>query len=230
MEKNKTGKYLKYAVGEIILVILGILIALSINNWNENRKLKVAEQTSLKDLRTEVASNIEALTLTLESHQKSYDIAVKFRNLFSDREAFNVMPDSIFRAEYFTMIANSTFDPKMGILNSMNSSGKISNISNKDLLYLLSSLGDLIADALESQKRIERLMDNLIVEIYDSCSDMVNGQNQGVDIRCYYDNSKFRVMTNLLFRGVREGGIKEEHELNETFKHILALIDQEIEK
>ncbi len=36
--ENKTGKYLKYAVGEIILVVIGILIALNINNWNENRK------------------------------------------------------------------------------------------------------------------------------------------------------------------------------------------------
>jgi uncharacterized membrane protein YidH (DUF202 family) len=38
MEKNKIGKYLKYAIGEIILVVIGILIALSINNWNENKK------------------------------------------------------------------------------------------------------------------------------------------------------------------------------------------------
>ena len=41
MEKNKTGKYLKYAIGEIILVVIGILIALSINNWNEGRKKKL---------------------------------------------------------------------------------------------------------------------------------------------------------------------------------------------
>jgi hypothetical protein len=37
MEKNKTGKYFKYATGEIVLVVIGILIALSINNWNQNR-------------------------------------------------------------------------------------------------------------------------------------------------------------------------------------------------
>ena len=37
MEKNKTGKYLKYAFGEIILVVIGILIALQINNWNEKK-------------------------------------------------------------------------------------------------------------------------------------------------------------------------------------------------
>ena len=43
MEKNKTGKYLKYAIGEIILVVIGILIALQINNWNEDRKRRAIE-------------------------------------------------------------------------------------------------------------------------------------------------------------------------------------------
>ena len=43
MGKNKTGKYFKYAIGEIVLVVIGILIALQINNWNENRKNKIAE-------------------------------------------------------------------------------------------------------------------------------------------------------------------------------------------
>ena len=38
LSKGKTGKYLKYAIGEIILVVIGILIALQINNWNEDRK------------------------------------------------------------------------------------------------------------------------------------------------------------------------------------------------
>jgi hypothetical protein len=38
MEKNKTGKYLKYAIGEIILVIIGILIAIQMNTWNEGNK------------------------------------------------------------------------------------------------------------------------------------------------------------------------------------------------
>ncbi|WP_183487124.1 DUF6090 family protein [Lacinutrix iliipiscaria] len=41
--ENKTGKYFKYAIGEIILVVIGILIALQINNWNENRKNKITE-------------------------------------------------------------------------------------------------------------------------------------------------------------------------------------------
>ena len=45
------GRYLKYAVGEIVLVVVGILIALSINNWNEGRKDVQREIKILKDLR-----------------------------------------------------------------------------------------------------------------------------------------------------------------------------------
>jgi len=43
LSDNKFSKYLLYAIGEIILVVIGILIALQINNWNENRKNKIAE-------------------------------------------------------------------------------------------------------------------------------------------------------------------------------------------
>ena len=54
MDKNNTGKpalpagrYLKYAIGEIILVVIGILIALQVNNWNEKRKDIKMEKTGL---------------------------------------------------------------------------------------------------------------------------------------------------------------------------------------
>ena len=43
MEKNTKGKYLKYALGEILLVMIGILLAVQVNNWNENRKTKIKE-------------------------------------------------------------------------------------------------------------------------------------------------------------------------------------------
>jgi len=47
LSEGKTGKYLKYALGEIILVVIGILIALQINNWNENRKNRNLERVVL---------------------------------------------------------------------------------------------------------------------------------------------------------------------------------------
>ena len=51
MEQNKTSRYLKYAIGEIILVVIGILIALQINNWNEDRKSVRLAESYIKDIR-----------------------------------------------------------------------------------------------------------------------------------------------------------------------------------
>ena len=57
METGKTGKYLKYAIGEIILVVIGILIALQINNWNEARKEKIQERKVLVELKKSIENN-----------------------------------------------------------------------------------------------------------------------------------------------------------------------------
>ena len=74
--ENKTGKYFKYAIGEIILVVIGILIALQINNWNENRKTDIIKQSYyaqiIFDLDKET-KNIEERVLFLDSCIVSVD-------------------------------------------------------------------------------------------------------------------------------------------------------------
>ncbi|MBT8270801.1 MAG: hypothetical protein KJO25_02025 [Bacteroidia bacterium] len=56
--ENKTSKYFKYAIGEILLVVIGILIALQINNWNEARKQRDKEVHYLNNLKTDLNLNI----------------------------------------------------------------------------------------------------------------------------------------------------------------------------
>jgi hypothetical protein len=58
IEDNKMRKYIIYAIGEIILVVIGILLALQINNWNENRKAKQYEDTMLLEIRQALDSDI----------------------------------------------------------------------------------------------------------------------------------------------------------------------------
>jgi hypothetical protein len=87
--ENKTSKYFKYAIGEIVLVVIGILIALQINNWNEDRKIKVNEQAYLtnmiKDVKEDIAFNgrnilsrydkkVEALQQGKAYYQGTYQI------------------------------------------------------------------------------------------------------------------------------------------------------------
>ncbi len=51
---NKTGKYFKYAIGEIVLVVIGILIALQINNWNELKKDRRNETVFLQGILNDI--------------------------------------------------------------------------------------------------------------------------------------------------------------------------------
>ena len=74
MEKNKTRKYLKYAIGEIILVVIGILIALQINNWNEQKKLKVQEVEALTEIISDLTINNNQFNLALNSKNRPGNI------------------------------------------------------------------------------------------------------------------------------------------------------------
>lgn len=80
METKKTGRYLKYAIGEIVLVVIGILMALQINNWNENRKNQQIVDSFITKLRTQLALNIvkteERIAFLNHNLERSQDLAL----------------------------------------------------------------------------------------------------------------------------------------------------------
>jgi hypothetical protein len=81
MEIGKTGKYFKYAIGEIVLVVIGILIALSINNWNENLKNLKKEQQIITSLNKEFIQNKAINSDILNAIQKSTDACLKLMEI-----------------------------------------------------------------------------------------------------------------------------------------------------
>lgn len=125
-----TGKYLKYAVGEIILVVLGILIALQINNWNESNKLRKEGNLYLQRLQMDLAAD------TLYLNQKIYratlliDRNTSFIKKMYDRqqtleEARELLNMPLWDSEYLT-IQDNTFKELV-------SSGKLNIIYNPTL-------------------------------------------------------------------------------------------------
>ena len=62
-DDNKPMKYMRYAIGEIVLVVIGILIALQINNWNEDRKLEKLKQQLFVELKASIMSDTVSLNL-----------------------------------------------------------------------------------------------------------------------------------------------------------------------
>ena len=91
MSENKTGKYLKYAIGEIILVVIGILIALQINNWNEKRKLQIVQNTLLINF----YENLAADSIILQNNKQIlFKIIETQRQLHAFRKSL-LEPDEI---------------------------------------------------------------------------------------------------------------------------------------
>lgn len=74
IEQNKTGSYVKYAIGEIILVVIGILIALQINNWNEQKKDREVEVNILKEIYDNLNVDLTNLQLKIDE-TNSFKIA-----------------------------------------------------------------------------------------------------------------------------------------------------------
>ena len=86
LQKNKTGKYLKYAIGEIILVVIGILIALQINTWNQHRLDLKEKKELLSKLHSEFKSNKEILINNRNQENKAISSGVALMNLIGASE------------------------------------------------------------------------------------------------------------------------------------------------
>lgn len=127
METGKTGKYFKYAIGEIVLVVIGILIALQINNWNEGKKERAQEQELLTQLQSEFKSNLEQLDQKTDLRNQMISASLKILNYIDYPKTRH--SDSIIK--YLSLTAlTPTFDP---IVNDINSSGRIQLLQNSDL-------------------------------------------------------------------------------------------------
>ena len=77
LSEGKTGKYIKYSIGEIILVVIGILIALSINNWNEGRKQKLVEINILNGIKSDILQD----TIDINYNIRAFKTIIKTDSL-----------------------------------------------------------------------------------------------------------------------------------------------------
>lgn len=148
--ENKTSKYLKYAIGEIVLVVIGILIALQINNWNEWRK------GTLKEIKlaAQLLDDAKADSTFFESRISFQQIRdTLFNNLISLSENVSVDSISILKAKSDPFFFRLAFQSNL-INNNPNAYDLISYepIKNKLRAYIKSH--DYVVNAIELNNRI----------------------------------------------------------------------------
>lgn len=164
IEKNKIGKYLKYAVGEIVLVVIGIVIALQINNWNETRKQYKAEKEFITSVKNDLKQDRDFIQLIIEGIEpkmKAYEaLNSDLPNLYQkERISLDSILDIYFKGQ-------RTFYPISGSYQSAVSGNQLTTFRNKDLIHK-------------------------VVKLYNSSYDRLIDNGQILDVRWDYLSKKY---------------------------------------
>lgn len=192
---NKPLKYLRYAIGEIILVVIGILIALQINNWNDSIKYALSEKEFIKSLELDLLRDKEFLTASFNDAKiRLSEINVLLEELSQISKSNQSLIDSLFIKH---LIPIATFYPQSGSFETATSSGIFTNFKNKDLLAKVHNLyktlyprvvynGELVDDRTMKlgekyahERRIGKLGEKNNAQISEIMDDVYRGVNGG---------------------------------------------------
>jgi len=190
LSQNRFSKYLIYAIGEIVLVVIGILIALNINNWNEEKKLQQLERTYLMgildDLNTDTTSiNNVVIPNFLKNHRERH------RYLDSLERNNLLTVDSLVSkiAHPATLAASGgSFHSTVGTYNSIISEGNTTIISDKELFNAIQRLYEVwYKRNNEYSFRRDKLMDDIMFKHalnikYDNKKDLFQNKQLLADL------------------------------------------------
>ncbi|SDB51355.1 hypothetical protein SAMN03097699_1831 [Flavobacteriaceae bacterium MAR_2010_188] len=253
-EKNKTGKYLKYAIGEIVLVMIGILLALQVSNWNQARQNGQQEAILLTQLLNEYSNNLEQLNNKIETRDdimRSSLAILDYRGL--DESQINT--DSL-NIHISRTLTRPTFDPELGVTSELTNSGKLYYLTNVELRNSITAfpsfLGELREEEMVSFNLIEErflpflidnyqlgaiLSNNMTDHSFQSKNEMINLKRRTMADNLFNPNSPFRLVnnpdmedymaltyTNTEYTNLQSFGVKSKIE------YIITLINKEIEK
>jgi len=163
--ENKTTKYLKYAIGEIVLVVIGILIALQVNNWNEHRK----ENKELTQYKLRLIRQFQKDSSNLSSFNKSYEfVSPIFKTLdstFRENLKGNVNKDSVINIPVFITL-QSEFLSETYALEELKNTGKMSLFYNDSLKDKLTEYQNLINEQHDIISRTKNKYDDFDKLLY----------------------------------------------------------------
>ena len=238
IEKNKTGKYFKYAIGEILLVVIGILIALQVNTWNENRKTNRQELQLLESLQKEFTYNKNELDRSIQKAQIIQRRCETILKNTGNRELklSKIESDSLINWGLTNII---TYDPSNGIISDIISSGKIQIIKNEKLKNFLSNWNGILSDVKEDETWAVNERNNITFPFLYKNSNYTNitqGPQENNLISSGFDSDYKTIYKLMEFENIVNGhriwNIKNERNykrLKSKIEEIIALCEQEID-
>jgi len=196
--ENKTGKYIKYALGEILLVMIGILLALQVNNWNEKKKQDAVSIKFLENLKKEVIQNEITLKVKLADHHLVVTKTTELLELMelTPREINSSKLDTLM----FAMLLMPEFKPIKTFINSEN----LGLINDDDLKNLIGLWSHNFDQYVYDLKIIYDLYYNNIYDFMQHNYQMKNVKSEYINL----SESKFKVNPiNILSSAVFENHV-----------------------
>ncbi len=146
-ERGNIKGSLIYALGEVLLVMIGILLALQVNVWNQNRINQKNQQKALQDLSNEFSINEQRIAKRLIIRKEYKTVIDKYLETIAAGKA--TYDDWLELHEQSQ--GGGHINPSLGVLNSLISTGNLNFISNDSLKYLLADWKDQLGDLAENE-------------------------------------------------------------------------------
>lgn len=183
--ENKTSKYLKYAIGEILLVVIGILIALQINNWNEKRKI----QKEIQGIYSQIIHGLDNDIVELSDNLNYYEsIEPIFDKVISDSRTVELLDDGLSRIisrSAATVLNNSGVERLKTI--SANDSLSLKVIEMYELLEWFNAREKMISD---DTKKFTTIYRDNYSWYPEWISKSINKDNSSPELQDYFVNSQ----------------------------------------
>ena len=137
MEKNKTEKYLKYAIGEIVLVVIGILIALSINNWSSKRIEKREEISSYKNIKRQINDDKNVISGNIDYNNLYYKQYKYANHVIEQNDRSKI--DTLGKIA-LNLYKYSDYNRSSNIYQNLINSGELKLLKNRDIIEQIQRL------------------------------------------------------------------------------------------
>ncbi|MCS5491326.1 DUF6090 family protein [Algoriphagus limi] len=161
LQQNRVTRYLVYAIGEILLVVIGILIALQVNNWNENRLDRQLEKKYLKGLQRDLNRDTEGLDRMTINRKDVINSALRVMKIDAPAtmQELREVNDDFLKIHYWY-----EFTPNNNTFHELTSSGNLSLIRNDTIKDLLMSMEVLNAEIVQNRNHIRRDYEHYIYD------------------------------------------------------------------
>ncbi|MGB5402625.1 DUF6090 family protein [Robiginitalea sp.] len=164
---NKFSRYLLYAIGEILLVVIGILLALQVNNWNEERKQRQVEVKYFGNLKNDLLADMERLDYMLDVAHNKVRISRNVKRK-ADQDSIGSLYD--FSNDLLVLFFVEEFRPNDNTYEEMKSSGNFSTIRNDELKLKLMTLRKTYIEIAAAQEHM-RYDFNVFLEDFEKYID-----------------------------------------------------------